>query len=398
MRPLVCLTISLVFLSGMPAARAMCPGCEAPSTTLSEQVELSAHMLLGKWVGGEKPTSETAGTCRFEIVDVAKSKGDIFKIGETVELPQYIAGKKDGLYALMGPDEDLIDWHIPSESTESSWKYLSELPPAVTDPEAQTKRLAYFIDYLEHPEVAVANDAYAEFALAPYDIITPLKDQLPRDKLRGWIANPETAVTRLGLYGVLLGQCGKAEDAEVMKQKILYPDSDFRLGINGVMFGYLILTGEEGLKVLEESKMRAKTFVNKDGEEVSVPFSERYATMYALRYMWDHEPDILPKERLKQSMRVLLERPELADLVITDLARWKDWGVQERLMEMYDDEKYNIPSVKRAIVRYFYYCSQDKEEDVELEPEYIIAATENLRVLEEKDPKTVRNAKRFLNR
>ena len=97
-------------------------------------------------------------------------------------------------------------------------------------------------------------------------------------------------------------------------------------------------------------------------------------------------------------MRVLLERPELADLVITDLARWKDWGVQERLMKMYDDEQYNIPSVKRAIVRYFYYCSQDKEEDVELEPEYIVAATENLRVLEEKDPKTVRNAKRFLNR
>lgn len=398
MRPLVCLTIAFALLSVMSAARAMCPGCEAPSTTLSEQVELSAHMLLGKWVGGEKPTSEKAGTCRFEIVDVAKSKGDIFKVGETIELPQYIAGKKDGLYALMGPDEDLIDWHIPSESTESSWKYLSELPPAVTDPEAQTKRLAFFIDYLEHPEVTVANDAYAEFALAPYDVITPLKDLLPRDKLRAWIANPETAVTRLGLYGVLLGQCGKAEDAEVMKQKILYPDSDFRLGINGVMFGYLILTGEEGLKVLEDSKMRAKTFVNKDGEEVSVPFSERYATMYALRYMWDHEPDILPKKRLKQSMRVLLERPELADLVITDLARWKDWGVQERLMKMYDDEQYNIPSVKRAIVRYFYYCSQDKEEDVELEPEYIVAATENLRVLEEKDPKTVRNAKRFLNR
>ncbi|MCP4504883.1 MAG: hypothetical protein GY826_00620 [Fuerstiella sp.] len=114
--------------------------------------------------------------------------------------------------------------------------------------------------------------------------------------------------------------------------------------------------------------------------------------------MWTYEPDRIPKERLKESMRILLDRPELADLVIADLARWKDWGVQDELMEMYDDEEFDIPSIKRAIVRYFFYCSKDRNEDVEDPPEYAVAAAEHLKLLEEKDPKTVRNAKRFLIR
>jgi hypothetical protein len=51
-------------------------------------------------------------------------------------------------------------------------------------------------------------------------------------------------------------------------------------------------------------------------------------------------------------MRILLDQPELADLVIADLARWKDWSVQERLMSLYGKGDYNIPSIKRSIIRY----------------------------------------------
>ncbi len=120
--------------------------------------------------------------------------------------------------------------------------------------------------------------------------------------------------------------------------------------------------------------------------------------MQTLRFMWTYEPDRIPKDRLKESMRILLDRPELADLVIADLARWKDWGVQERLMAMYDEEEFDIPSIKRAIIRYMYYCSEDKEKEASVVPEYAVAAAEHLKVLEEKDPKTVRNAKRFLIR
>ncbi|MEZ6127742.1 MAG: hypothetical protein R3C59_03610 [Planctomycetaceae bacterium] len=397
MRPLI--FTMLLIGSNVSANANWCPFCDAPSLTLAEQVDQSGHLLLGKWLGGEKPTNDSSGSSKFEIVAVARSKGDVFKVGQEIELPQYVAGDQKKQYTLMGPDTKLIDWHVPSETSQDAWEYVSGLPMPVTEQSEQIKRLAYFLDYLEHPVLTVSNDAYAEFAAAPYEVITPLSDRMPREKLRQWVTNPETPVTRLGLYGLLLGLCGKDEDAEAMKQKILHPDSDFRLGIEGVMSGYLIISGEAGLKVLEDSKMQATTYVTKDGEEKKLPFSETYAAMQTLRFMWTYEPDRIPKQRLKESMRTLLERPELADLVIADLARWKDWDVQARLMAMYDEEAFDIPSVKRAIVRYFFYCSKDFEEGKEATvPEYAIAAAEHLKTLEDKDPKTVRNAKRFLVR
>ena len=82
-------------------------------------------MLLGRWIGGDKPTNDTAGTAKFKIIEIGKSKGDIFKVGEELELPQYIAGKQDALYVLMGPDIKLVYWHVPNEATKSSWKYIS---------------------------------------------------------------------------------------------------------------------------------------------------------------------------------------------------------------------------------------------------------------------------------
>lgn len=412
-----------VVLSTRSATAAYCPFCEAPSLTLAEQIDQSAHLLLAQWVSGEKPTNESAGVSRFRILEVAKTKGDAFKPfdpaaadANLLELPQYIAGKKDGLYVLVGPGDRLIDWHIPSAATEDSWKYLKELPAPVTEEKAQIERLAYFLDYLEHPEIKVANDAYAEFAAAPYEIIKALANRMPREKIRKWVVSPDTPVTRMGLYGLLLGLSGNDEDAEVMKQKILMPESDFRLGIEGVMSGYILLKGEPGLRVLEETKMHANTYINEEGEEVKLPFSETYAAMQTLRFLWAYEPDRISKDRLRVSMRYLLERPDLADIAIADLSRWKDWTLHDRLMEMYDDEEFNIPSVKRAIVRYFHYCSKDGEkvtqvgtgespegsgdenstaESSEL-PTYAVAAAEHLKTLEEKDPKTCRTVLRFL--
>ena len=94
----------------------------------------------------------------------------------------------------------------------------------------------------------VSNDAFAEFAAAPYEVIRPLQDRLPREKILGWLQDPKTPVTRTGFYGMLAGICGHPEDAPVLKKKIVTLDADFRLGIEGVMAGYMMIEGEEGLK------------------------------------------------------------------------------------------------------------------------------------------------------
>jgi hypothetical protein len=398
-------SLSLVLflvLNASAAGAHLCPFCDAPTLVMAEQIQMCDHMLLGKWVGGEKSTELRGGSSKFELIDIGFSKGDRFKKGQVIEMPQYIAGSKTATYSLMGPEERLEDWHSPMEVTEEGWRYLSKMPVPVTDPKMQAERLKYFIPYFEHPDQSVSNDAFAEFAAAPYDVISQLKDQLPREKILKWLADPKTAVTRIGFYGLMAGLCGQPEDAALLEKKIVVLDADFRLGIEGVMAGYLLITGEQGLKVLEDAKMRTRLAMNSEGKEVPLPFSETYAVMQALRFMWTYEPDRLPKERLKQSMQILLDRPELADLVITDLARWKDWSVQDRLMAMYDDEKFSIPPIRRAIVRYLYYCSQEKGEpagdEVAALTESARKAQENLKILEEKDPKTVGDAKRYLIR
>lgn len=228
---------------------------------------------------------------------------------------------------------------------------------------------------------------------------------MPREKLRKWVTSPETPATRLGLYGLLIGLCGNGDDAQAIEKRIVQETEDFRLGIDGLMSGYLLLSGNEGLEVIEKTKLK----------DASVPFSETYAAMQALRFMWKYAEGRIEPERLRESMRILLERPELADLVIADLARWNDWGVQDRLMTMYrrtqepakktaDGEEvqdpYNIPSIKRAIVRYMLVSSKDAADeavagkDAKL-PEHVVKGRKYVEELRKLDPKTVQQAERF---
>lgn len=396
------LTATNAAASSANSAAAVCPFCDAPTLVLAEQIQMCDHLLLGRYLGGTKATDVTGGSTRFEILEIGFSLGNRFQKGQVVELPVYYGGNKDGKYTLMGPNDRLEDWHAPSEVTDTGWTYQAKMPKLVTDTKEQSQRLLYFVPYFEHPDQMVANDAFAEFAAAPYSVIVPLKDQLPREKILQWLVDEKTPVNRIGFYGLMAGLCGKPEDAPVLEKKILVLDADFRLGIEGVMAGYLLLKGEDGLKVLEDAKMRSKVAMDKNGKEINLPFSETYAVMQALRFMWTYEPDRIPKDRLKQSMHILLDRQELADLVITDLARWKDWSVQDRLVALYDDQEFAIPAIRRAIIRYLITCSQDKgpknADGTQETPEFALKAEQQLKVIEEKDPKTFADAKRFLVR
>jgi hypothetical protein len=375
-----------------------CPFCSAPQLTMAEMIVQSDHLLLGEWLEATRPASQSAGSVKFLILDVGRSQDDTFKVDQTLTLPFYAAGDAGQQFALMGPGTDYLNWQPPTKVTENSWEYIRNCPAPEKDPERRQKRLAWFLQYLEDSELLVSNDAYGEFAAAPYKTIRPLRDQMPREKLLTWVADPETPVTRIALYGMMLGLCGTKDDAAILEKKIMTIDSDFRLGLEGIMSGYLMLTGEEGLKKLENAKIRNEVYTNESGVEKNLPFSETYATVNTLRFMKKHEPDHIPIERLASAMYLLLDRPELSDLIIADLARWKDWSVQSRLMSMFDQEDYQIPSIKRAIVRYMLACEKAGKKDPEQYALVAASAVENLRILEEKDARIFRDAKRFFIR
>lgn len=360
-----------------------CPFCGAASLTLAEQLSTADGAVLVQWSSGVKEEGEDKpGSTTYEVLKVLKGP-ETLKKGDKIEMPRYRGGKPGDLFLLLGTKGEQIEWGSPMEVTETSFNYVAMAPT----PETPTaKRMAYYVKYLENPDQTIANDAFAEFANAPYKDVVAIKDQMSQENLRKWIQDKNVPPTRLGLYGMMLGLCGTPEDAQLLEAKITEKTDEFRLGIDGIMGGYLLLTKDSGLKVIEESK-----FV-----DPKVPFAETFAAMQAIRFMWTYADGVIPKERLRESMRMLLPRPELTDLVITDLARWKDWAVLDQLYAMYDKEEYNIPSIKRAIVRYYLVSSKDvpKEEGKEPGP-HVAVAKKYLAQLREKDPKTVSDAERF---
>lgn len=377
-----------------------CPFCRAPSLSLAEQMEQSDVVVRVKWKGGTKPTEESAGETLYEVVDVAKGPSAQVKKGDTIKLVRYRAGKETDQFVLMATIGKSLEWGSPLEVSKMGYDYMVKAPKPKVTP---TTRLKYFMRYLEHPDILISNDAYAEFAAARYQDIVPLKDEMPRDKIRKLVMNSNTPVTRLGFYGLLLGLCGTDADAELMRQKITAPSTDFRLGIDGVMAGYLLLAGDKALDVIDRTKLLAKhqvdadgkLLLDKDGKKQPVPFSETYAAIQALRFMWNYAEDRIPKDRLRKSMRILLSQPDVTDLVIADLARWKDWSVVDRLMELYGDDDYDIPTIKRAIIRFMVFCSKDVPDGKPIPPN-AKKAQQYLAQLEMSDPKLVREAKRYL--
>ncbi len=380
-----------------------CPFCSAPSLTLSEQVAQADAVVLVKWIGGEVATVANTGTTEFEVLDVVhQPPGGKLAKESKISLIRYRAGKPGDQFMLFGTKvEAAIEWGSPLEVGKTAYDYIRNSPkPGL----AATDRLRYFLKYLETGDKMIADDAFGEFANAAYADVAKLAPELPRERLHGWLTSKDVAPGRFGLYGMMLGLCGQADDAKLMEDKILEQTDEFRLGIDGIMGGYLLLTGDKGLALLEDQKLKNK----------KAPFSETYAAMQAVRFMWQYGDGRISTDRLRESMRLLLDRPELADLVIADLSRMKDWSVQNKLMAMYDEET-NIPSVKRAIVRYMLSSTKDTGEKktdsaavggataipssetktVSELPAHVIRGQECLAELEKKDPKTVNEAKRF---
>jgi hypothetical protein len=337
------------------------------------------------------------GGTTFSVVEVARGPRDVVKKNDQIKISQFRTGRKGDLFLLFGKQNKEMEWRTQLEITETTYQYIVQAP-SLKSP--TTKRLEYFVKFLESSDQLVSIDAYGEFANAPYEDIVQVKHKLDRAKIAKWVADPETVPNRLPLYCLLLGLCGNDDDAKVMEKKINEQTQDFRLGIDGLISGYLLLTGEKGLATIDQGKLRDK----------KAPFSETYAAMQALRFMWTYGNGRIPKERLRQSMRELLDRPELADLVVADLARWEDWSVQQRLMNLYGQGEYSIPSIKRAIVRYLLTAAkvqppkadETKKDDstaTKSKPDELPAsalqARANLEKLKELDPKTVKEAERF---
>jgi hypothetical protein len=380
---------------------AACPFCSAPSMTLAEQLNSSDAFVIATYTKGEKPLPEEQGIGKafYTIKEVIKTpKGRMLEVDEKVEIEGYREGTPGDLVSITGTEGSVIAWGSPTAMTPAALEYMKHTPSREVPIE---KRLPYFIKFLGSTDNIIEDDAYAEFAIAPFNDVVKVADQLPREMISHWVFSPDTKVTRLGLYGLLLGLCGNENDKALLKAKITENSSEYRLGIDGMMAGYLYLTGPEGLEVIEESKLRPKAT---DGNAVQL--NEVYSALSAIRFMYEYGHGKISHDRLKKSMRILLEHENLCDLAILDLARWKDWEVSDELIALYAKTPDNNRRLKRAIAGFFVVCELDKPGDAHKpedadkpvealpDPPHVVKAKTFLEQLEQTEPKIVEYARK----
>lgn len=380
-RLLLALCLSLMVPLVPTLARA-CPFCSAVSLTFSQEIDQSAAAVVARLVT-PPPASALSPVADgplpkgvFEVAQVLKG-ADLIEpkgAGDATQIEAILLEDKPvgSLFLLLGIEPPQLLWSSPIAINERVVDYLQKLPSL---PASGADRLAFFQEHLEDADAILARDAYDEFAVAPYDDVRALKDRMDAAKLLSWIRDPIVQANRRRLYATMLGVCGTEQDAEAIAA-ILKDHSgdevnpDVRTGLDALIACYVTLRGGEGLDLVDQLFL-------KRGER-DIPFTETYAAVMALRFLGE-ESEIVPRERVLASLRLLLAEPKLADLVIADLARWQDWSVVETLATLFAEAGTDNIFVREPVVNYLRSCPL---------PE----AAEALARCEQIDPEAVRRA------
>jgi len=321
---------AIVMASGGVAVAWACPFCSAVSQTFSEEINTMDVAVIAKLVkvppASDKPGDEIA-KATFEVAQVIKGEG-LVKPGEKIETLYFGDGATGKSFLVMGIDPPKVMWSTPLPLTERAQSYLASI---LKLPKDGPERLVFFYKHLEDEDELLARDSYDEFARAPYSQVRDLKDKLNHEQVLAWIKNPEIPASRRRLYLVMLGICGdKEKDAPLLEEYMRSSDRKAKSGLDALIACYLTLRGEEGLPLVNELFLA----------NPKADYADTYSAIMALRFHGT-EGNVIDKKHLVASLHHMLERPELADLVIPDLARWEDWGATDKLMELYKsaDEK-----------------------------------------------------------
>ncbi len=383
-RIVVAFVITAVCLIAMPVRA--CPFCSAVQLTFSEEIAANDIAVIATLIerpeepaGSDSnapfaaPVGAEAAKSKFTIAHILKGED---KLGdadafEALYFGQEPVGSQFLVFAVLIEDKPAA-WKTPISLSERGVDYIRRM---MALPETGPDRLAFFQDFLEDADPLLAVNSYDEFARAPYAEVTGLRERMQHDKLVAWMTNPEISSSRRRLYLTMLGICGGPSDADLLEERIKSPDREKKVALDAMIAAYLNLRGAEGLPLVVDLYIK----------DADAEYTDTYAAVMALRFH-GQERDVIPKEDLKAAMRHMLDRPQLADLVIPDLARWEDWTVVDRLVELFKNADETSAWVRVPVVNYLRVCplpeAKDKIEELrKIDPDSVKRASSSLLLL-----------------
>ncbi|MDB4756124.1 hypothetical protein OAG56_02030 [Mariniblastus sp.] len=360
----------------------VCPFCTPVAPTFSEEMKSTDAVLIAELVkrgdrggsGGKiaeqlgAPQQAPRAVKKSELVISKVIKGEKYlKVGDRIEAFVFGDGVKGDQFFVTGVEPPSFSWSTMKASPRVV-EYISKLGEL---PKSGTKRLAFFMNYLEDKEEVLARDCYDEFAIAPFADVIGLKAFIDRKKLRIWIENKDIPASRKGLYFTMLGIAGTEKDATFLEDLMKSGDDQKKTALDSMIACYITLKGAKGLKLIDDLFLK----------NAKSSYSDSFAAIAALRFHGS-EADVLKKEQIVASLRHMLNRNDLADLVIPDLARWEDWSVVEDLVSLFKDADPETSWVRMPVVNYLRACPLPKAKKYMVE-------------LEKLDPKTFKRARAF---
>lgn len=311
---------------------------DSPPTIAAERDAPNSFILVGHIENAQK--TDTGGTTAFVIEKVLKPSAavgakKVIIIDRYVPIPD---PKKPPRFVVFGTATNAkLDIYRGIPDEPGLVAYVEGLLKIETKDRA--KLLRYAFDNIEPRGTEAAGDALLYWAEAPDAEVAELAANLDAGKLRKWLGAKDPDYARVRLYGKLLGYCGTAADAKLLRDLLDEPNNS---GNDGPLIGLVLLDKKAGLSVL------SKLVADPDRE-----FVARYAGLRALRYFWDHKPEVLTRKEVLACMVALTEHADMADMPVEDFRKWKLWDQTTAVLKLAGRKEHmELPINRRAVLKF----------------------------------------------
>ena len=322
-----------------------CPFCGPVGDSLARRRDTAGFVCIAEAEDRARPDASGLLAGAFRVIQVLPDTPGRVEGEPPTLVTARVAAPVEGTAVVFGSTDSPPRWTAVAADETLLGHVVTA--PAITEPIGE--RLAWFAARLEHPEPAIADDAFAEFAVAPFPAVREAAEALAARPLAAWVADPATDQRRRGFYGLALGVVvaegspgGTRLSSAPLRTALETAGGDFRAGADGLMAGILVADGSEGLDWL----------VDRAGPDRPV---DQRQLLAALRFAREYLSGTIPPARISAVTAQLAQSPAVAALAIIDLARGEAWEEVDAVAGWWDAAA-DDPLIRRAVAGYLVAC------------------------------------------
>ena len=340
------LTLGL-FLQVPVQACTFCSGSALSRQTFREYHADAKFVAYGLLSDPKPDPSGLKGTTAFAPKQLFKGTAPA---AASLVIPRYLPliGKTPPDYLVFGTVQGaFVEPLYGTTATGPLIAYLEEVAklPTGNDKDQAAARWKFYFERLDAADAAVAADAFLEFAKAPDAEIAKAKPLYSAAKLRRLLTNSDVPADRLGVFALMLGLCGTADDEAFFEKALTAPLSERVQGnLGGMLAGLSLLNPNAGWAKIEAWAADAKR-----------PYAERLSAVGTMHYFQTVMP-VESKSPALKVLRKLLAAPELADIAVEDLRRWGWWDETKMVLDLWTKPTHGSRLIRRAVVQYALAC------------------------------------------